>query len=174
MFNAQWSQNGDALCTSTGSGKQGFSFLDNQHGTPLSFWPEATFLWLSNCTEFEGGKQLDKKHPSLSSKPLHPAVQSPSQAHYVYCVWPEEWFLQPAHCTQKPVSLCLQMTRFGERLQWTADLDIVTFQHNQTGSDHPPLRRSHLLCCFTSRSFDVTLPATCLKWTNQFSKIFRS
>jgi hypothetical protein len=51
--------------------------------------------------------------------------------------------------------------------------DCTLLQPRQAGSDHSPLRRGHLLCCFSSLSFDVTLPATCLR-PNLFSKIFRS
>ena len=40
---------------------------------------------------------------------------------------------------------------------------VTSFQPSQAGSDHLPLRRSHLLCCFSSLSFDVPLPATCLR-----------
>ena len=44
-----------------------------------------------------------------------------------------------------------------------SEVTIVTsFQPSEAGSDHPPLRWS-LLCCFSSLSFDVTLPATCPK-----------
>ena len=46
-------------------------------------------------------------------------------------------------------------------------------QPRQAGSNHLPLRQGHLLCCFLSLSFDVTLPATCLS-PNWFSKVFWS
>jgi hypothetical protein len=50
---------------------------------------------------------------------------------------------------------------------------VKSFQPSKADSDHPPLRQSHLLCCFSSLSFDMPLPATCLrlKW---LSKIFWS
>ena len=39
---------------------------------------------------------------------------------------------------------------------------VTSFQPSKAGCDHPQLlERSHLLCCFSSLSFDVPLPATC-------------